>query len=135
MEQTGPTSGVADKSREGYLTAEVPPEGRGVQAPHKGPHPSVPVPGREVPITSSCKHQWGLRLRETECFYRALQAYGEELNFLASGQELEGAAFSQTEVLAEDTVPLISSPPSQSQQACAISETPSTWLALFTQPW
>ena len=33
-------------------------EERGVPAPYQGPQPRVPVPGREVPITSDSEKQW-----------------------------------------------------------------------------
>ena len=31
-----------------------------VPAPHQDPQPRVPVPEREIPITSGCKNWWGL---------------------------------------------------------------------------
>ena len=36
--------------------AEVPSEEQGVPAPHQAPHLRVPVPGREVPITSGSEN-------------------------------------------------------------------------------
>ena len=59
-------------------------------------------------------------------------------NFIVQHQgESYGVAFSQTEVLAEDIILFVSPPPTepQSQQAGAISETPSAWLTLFSPPW
>lgn len=50
-----PNPCVADKIGRDTLAAEVPTEERG-----------IPVPGREVPVTSGCNNQWGLWLNETE---------------------------------------------------------------------
>ena len=63
-------------------------------------------------------------------------AYKKEPKCLASKQKL-GTPFSQTERQAEATVPFLNPPPRepQSQQAGAISETPSTWLIPFGPPW
>ena len=43
-------------------------------------------------------------------------------------------AFSQTEVLAE-TIVCLMSPPQESWLEGSIYNTPSIWLTLFTQPW
>lgn len=60
------------------MAAEVPPEERGVLAPHQGPQPRVPVLGREVPITSGYKNQQELTLSET-------QGYRSPRKFLLKG--------------------------------------------------
>lgn len=41
------------------MAAEVPPEDRGVLAPHQTPQPRELVPGRGVPTTAGCEHQQG----------------------------------------------------------------------------
>ena len=46
-----PNPQVVDKKMEGYLRSKVP-------APHQTTQPSVPVPGRKVPIMSGYKNKW-----------------------------------------------------------------------------
>ena len=67
-----------------------------------------------------------------ETAWKAPVACREELECLASRQEL-GTASSQTERWAEAIVPFLNPPSTepQSWQAGTISETPSTWPALF----
>ena len=60
---------VSGKSWEGHLTAEFPPKEQGIPDPHQAPQPRVPVPGREVPMTSGCKTQQESRLRDMEDFW------------------------------------------------------------------
>ena len=62
------------KIRRGMLSAEVPPPQR-VRGPSSTPghQPRVPVPGRQVPITSGCKNQWELKLRETKYIWSPRQ--------------------------------------------------------------
>ena len=55
------------------LAVEIPPEQRQFPAPHQALHPRVLVLGREVPITSGCKNQQGLRLGDTEAFWGTRQ--------------------------------------------------------------
>lgn len=67
---------------------------------------------------------------------KAPETYREEVNCLASWQGLGGAAFSQTEELAETIVPLLSSPPTQLHtQVGAISESLEAQLRPFALPW
>ena len=111
----------------------------------KSPSP-IPVPltqgssiGREVPLTSDCKNQGGLRLSETEDFWSPGHSFQRShewtYSISSSGTAAQRAtqlkrhqghtgrnwivwhqdkssrtAFSQTDVLAETTVPLLSPP-------------------------
>ena len=47
------------------MAAEVTPKRQGVPVPCLAPKHRVPVPGRGVPITSGCKNQQRLWLKET----------------------------------------------------------------------
>ena len=51
------------------VLTEDSPEEQAVPAPHQNPELTAPVSGREVTMTSRCKNQWGLWLRETKCFW------------------------------------------------------------------
>ena len=53
---------VVDKNQNGYLRSKGNPE----ISPHQDPQPKVPVPRREVPITSGCKNQQESKLWKTE---------------------------------------------------------------------
>ena len=117
--------------------------------------------GKQVSITSGCKNQWGLKLWKIETagipgsssWRSCAQTYSDSLplSFSVGGSILKGAKDTQgrtelsitrvraggsflPDVLAEIIVPFLSPSP-QSQQAGAISETPSTWLPLFATPW
>ena len=57
------------KTRRGILVSEVAPEERGAQDVRQAPQPRVSVPEREIPITSGCKNQWGLRLSDNEGYW------------------------------------------------------------------
>ena len=130
------------KIRRGMLSAEAPPPQR-VRGPSSTPghQPRVPVPGRQVPITSGCKNQWELKLRETKFVWsprqfllKDLYTYLLELtpselqhggsnskgtkdikarNELSGIREKMGvgAAFCQTKVLAETIVSFLIPPP------------------------
>ena len=66
MEEAGPAPVWQIKSEREISAVEVSPEEPGVPAPHHGPQPRVPEPGRDVPTTSSCENQQGLRPSDTE---------------------------------------------------------------------
>ena len=57
------------------LTMEVPSEEQAAMIPSQATQPRDPVPEREVPITSGCKNQQRLWLRETEGFWRLTQTH------------------------------------------------------------
>ena len=57
---------VEHKYGEGYVSYRGPPEEKGFPFLHQFPQPRVPVPRREVSITSGCKNQQELRLKEIE---------------------------------------------------------------------
>lgn len=57
----------------------------------------------------------------------------EELKYMTSGRDVDGAAFFQTEVLAEAIVPFLSLPPTE--PAGTISESPSICLTLLSMFW
>ena len=118
--------------------AQFPPKKQGAQPPHQDPQLRVPVPGIEVPITSHCKNQWGLRLRKTGSWsprlfilkdlcrdllrltFSEFEHWGSSLKGtreIGGRAELSGikeraggTAFSQTEVLIEAIVLLRSLP-------------------------
>ena len=133
-------------------------------APHQGPKSRILLARKKVPIISGYKNQWGLsqwkkllesqavhlnkvasRLTQTHSLWAP--AWGKQLkrhqwhtgrNWRVWHQGTSsGTAFSQKERQTEAVVPSFSPHPteSQSQQADAISETPSTWLTLFAQTW
>lgn len=52
--------------RRDISAVDVPPEERGVPAPHWAPQLGALVPGRRIPTTSGCENQWGFRLGEME---------------------------------------------------------------------
>ena len=130
---------------------------RGVPAQHQAPQPWVPVPGRYIPITSGYKTQQGLTQWKKN-FWSPKQFFLKNLhmdllrltpsvlphqwhirrNWSTWHQsEDRETAFSLTEKGANTIVLFLNVPPiePQSWQAGAISETPSTWLTLFTLTW
>ena len=64
-----PHSHVAVNNQEGYLGSEVAPEELRLPAPNWAPQPRVPVPEREITITSGCENQQGLWLSEMAGFW------------------------------------------------------------------
>ena len=135
----------------GISDAEVPPEERGVPNPHQVPKPRVPVPGREVLVTSGCENQQRLWLRQRESGSSSLtacaQTYSNSLALssstgtvawktpggLASRWELQGQ-LSPRQKWWQRPLFIFWACHTQSLQAGAISESPSTWLTLFSLP-
>ena len=155
-----PHSVVVVKNQEGYLSCRSPLRSKEFQPHTTSPSPGSQC--REVPITSGCKNQQGLWLSETEDYWSPrhfllkdscpellglipseLQCCGSSSKGTSNvwgGTELcgirsrtGGAAFSQTELLAEAIVAFLSLS-SQSQQADTIPKSPSAWLTRFTVP-
>lgn len=112
---------------------EVPPEELRVPAPHQGPQPSDPVSGRCVPTTSGHENQWrsvagvlgiplkgpahGITDRFTHSELQRWSSSSKGARDIPGGTELsgfrmkaEGAAISQTEVLAESIISCDPSP-------------------------
>ena len=135
-----------------------------VLSPTPDPQPWVPVPGSAVPITFGCKNQQGLWLSEkegswiprhsssrtlTETYSDSLAlshstgaaaqrmpgTYGESLNCLSSGQEMEGQLSSRQKCSQRPLFLWWALPPQSQQAGTTMSEFLSTWLSLFTPTW
>ena len=133
------------KIRRDISNVEVPSEEWGVLAAHWAPQPRVPLPGIEVPITLAIKTSgdcgWGKQRvsgipgvplkRPTHGFNGTYLLWAP---VLASGLWLEGQLSPRQKYWQRPLSLFLSSTP-HSWQADAISESPSTWLSLFIQPW
>ena len=86
----------------------------------KNPHMNL------LRLTPSELQHWGSRLKGTSATQEETEDSGSKVS----------TAFSQAEGWAEAIIPFLNPSPTepQSQQAGAISETPSTWLTLFAPP-
>ena len=137
------TPSAAIKKSEGYLGCRGnSTEEWGVPPLHQVPQLRVPVPGREDPIATGCENQWRLCLRQRtsgvpgaplkvpmheficwmihSLWALALARSSKSSTDIKGRTEMSGfrararlAAFSQTEVLADDTVAWLNFPPIQ----------------------